>query len=204
MAPDHITQLVLEYRYWILIPLTFLEGPIVAFIAGTLAAGGYFNVYFLGALFFARDVGLDGVYYAIGRYGHGTRLVQKLLDKIGVTEEHLEGVRKLWEKHPGKTMFFGKLSYGIASSFVVVAGAVRMPLPKFFGWGSLVAIVQYGGLLVLGYFFGQALGSSIEKILHNVEYLIGGIALFVTGYYIVTHYFRQRALKREKEGAESL
>jgi membrane protein DedA with SNARE-associated domain len=204
MGADHITQLVLEYRYWILIPLTFLEGPIVAFVAGTLAAAGYFNVWFLAVLFFVRDVGLDGVYYGIGYYGHGTKLVQKLLAKIGVTEDHLDSVRKLWERHPGKTMFIGKLSYGIASSFVVVAGAVHMPLRKFFGWGAIVAIIQYGGLLALGYYFGQALGGSIEKILTNVQYLIGGLALVISAYYIITHFIRRRALKHEQEGADSL
>ena len=69
MSVDFITELILQYRYWILIPLSFIEGPVVAFVAGMLASMGYFNIYFLSALFFVRDVGLDGVYYAIGHFG---------------------------------------------------------------------------------------------------------------------------------------
>ncbi|MDP2665084.1 MAG: hypothetical protein Q8P23_00320, partial [bacterium] len=72
MSVDFITELILQYRYWILIPLSLIEGPVVAFVAGTLASLGYFNMSFLAVLFFVRDVGLDGVYYAIGHFGGRT------------------------------------------------------------------------------------------------------------------------------------
>src|SRR5579872_586989 len=110
MSVASMTHLILEYRYWILIPLSFLEGPIVAFIAGGLASLGYFNLYFLAILFFVRDVGLDGVYYAIGYFAAGTAFAKRMLGKLGVTQDHLEGVRLLWKDHAGRTMFVGKLS----------------------------------------------------------------------------------------------
>src|SRR3989344_2474806 len=135
MSIDFVTQIILEYRYWILIPLSLIEGPVVAFIAGTLAAAGYFNMYFLATLFFVRDVGLDGIYYAIGHFGAKTAFVRRMLVKVGITADHLEQVRILWERRPGWTMFIGKLSYGIASAFIVVAGTVKMPLLTFFKIG---------------------------------------------------------------------
>src|SRR3989344_6752112 len=101
MSPDIITELILEYRYWILIPLTFIEGPVVAFVAGTFAAVGFFNMYFLAALFFVRDVGLDGVYYAIGHFGGRTAFAKRMLTKIGVTMDPLAQGRGLWTKRPG-------------------------------------------------------------------------------------------------------
>src|SRR3989344_9348052 len=100
MSMDFITEILLQYRYLILIPLSLIEGPLVAFIAGTLAALGYFNMYFLAGLFFVRDVGLDGVYYAIGHFGNKTAFVQRMLKKIGITPDHLEQVRTLWKKRP--------------------------------------------------------------------------------------------------------
>lgn len=199
MSADATTQLIVEYRYWILIPLTFVEGPIIAFIAGTLASLGYFNIWVLAVLFFVRDVGLDLVYYAIGHFGGRTRFVQKMLKKLRIHDGHLEDVRKLWERRPGWTMFIGKISYGIASAFIVVAGMVRMPLPQFVGWGAVVAVVQYGGLLALGYFFGNAFGSSIEGLLKNIEYVIAGLAIAISGYYIFSFYLRGRFLKADEE-----
>src|SRR5689334_7731486 len=117
MSVEHITTLILEYRYWILIPLSLIEGPIVAFVAGTMAAVGLFNIYLLALLFFVRDVGLDGVYYAIGHFSGRSTFAQKMMHKIGITPDHLDHVRELWERRPGVTMFIGKISYGIASAF---------------------------------------------------------------------------------------
>src|SRR6185437_2107309 len=193
-----ISHIILEYRYWILVPLTFIEGPVVAFVAGTLAAAGYFNFWLLAALFFFREVILDGAYYALGFYGASTRLARGLMKKLGITDDHLAEVGELWKHHPGKTMFLGKLSYGIASAFIVVAGVVKMPLRLFFGYGIWVAIAQYGTLLVLGFFFGNALGGNITKILENIQYAIGGVTLMIGVYYIVTRYLRGRFMKEER------
>lgn len=198
MSVHFITELILQYRYWILIPLSFVEGPVVAFVAGTLAAAGIFDLYFLAGLFFIRDVGLDGMYYAIGHFGGKTAFAERMLTKIGITDDHLEAVRLLWVRRPGMTMFIGKLSYGIASAFIVVAGMVRMPLSKFFKYGIIVAILQYGVLLFAGYYLGASLGGSIVQIINNVQYAIAFAAIVITGYYLFTWYMRKKFLKEDK------
>jgi membrane protein DedA with SNARE-associated domain len=197
MSVESLTHLILQYRYWILVPLSIIEGPVVAFVAGTLAAGGFFNMYFLGAFFFVRDVGLDGVYYAIGHFGGKTRFVHRMLAKIGITEDHLDRVRELWERRPGWTMFIGKISYGIASSFIVVAGTVGMSLTKFFGWGSLVAILQYGSLLLLGYYLGATAGGSVAKVINNVEYVVAFASVVIVIYYLFSWKARKKFLKED-------
>ncbi len=197
-----ITHLIIDYRYWVLVPLSMLEGPIVAFVAGTLAASGYFSIVGLGIFFFLRDIFMDAGYYALGYFGGRTQLAQKLMHKIGVRQEHMEEIRILWEKHAGETMFFGKLSYGIASSFIVAAGTVRMSLVRFFAYGALVAILQYGVLLMLGYYFGNALGGKISTILSHFQYAIAGIALVATGYYFFSRAMRRKLLKEEEKVAE--
>lgn len=199
MSPDIITELILQYRYWILIPLTFIEGPVVAFVAGTLASVGLFNMYFLAVLFFVRDVGMDMMYYAIGHFGGRTTFAKRMIKKIGVTEDHLEEVRILWEKRPGWTMFIGKLSYGIASAFIVVAGMVKMPFSIFLRYGILVAILQYGVLLFAGYFLGESLGGSIVPIISNVQYVILFVAIVISVYYIFSWNMRKKFLEREKK-----
>lgn len=199
MSPDFVTEILLQYRYWILIPLSLIEGPLVAFVAGTLAALGYLNIYILAALFFVRDVGLDGVYYAIGHFGGRTSFAQRMLKKIGITPDHLEQVRTLWTKRPFWTMFIGKISYGIASAFIVVAGTVKMPLKIFFKYGIIVAILQYGVLLLLGYFLGASFGGSIVKVIENVQYVIAFAAIAISGYYIFSWYMRGKFLKADRE-----
>jgi membrane protein DedA with SNARE-associated domain len=199
MSVESVTQLILEYRYWILIPLSFIEGPIVAFVAGTLAAVGFFNIIFLSIFFFIRDVGLDGIYYAIGHFGGRTEFAKRMLAKLGITEDHLENVRLLWAKRPGTTMFIGKLSYGIASAFIVVAGMVKMPLSKFFFYGSIVAVLEYGTLLFTGYYLGASLGENFVHIIENVQYVIAFATIAISGYYIFTWYMRKKFLKTDKK-----
>lgn len=201
MTSAHLTALILEYRYWILVPLSMAEGPIVAFIAGTLAAAGYFDIYILVPFFFVRDMVMDAGYYALGHYGGRTRLAQKLLKKIGVTPDHLESVRVLWEKRAGTTMFIGKTSYGISTSFIVVAGMVGMPLAKFFGWGAVVALCTYIVLLFLGYFFGNVLGGKIEFIIGNIEYAILGLSIFVAAYFAFSIYMSRKLMREQKKEA---
>lgn len=197
MSVDSLTHLILAYRYWILIPLCFIEGPIVAFVAGTLASLGYFNVFLLAAIFFVRDVATDAFMYFMGRYGGKTRFAKWFLKKVGVTSEHLAGVHRLWEKNTGKTMFFSKISYGLAATFLVVAGLVEVPMRKFFIWAAIVTVMQYGVLLTLGYYFGNAFGT-VSTVLNNLGYVVGGITLFITAYYVFTHFMRRRLLKAEE------
>lgn len=202
MSLDSLTPLIIEYRYWILIPLSLVEGPFVALVAGTLAAAGYFNPYFLLIFFIIRDLVTDVAYYALGVFAAKTALVRRLLHKIGVTAEHLEKAHALWKNHPGKTMFFGKLSYGIAPSFFVVAGMVRMSLTQFIGYNAVIAAFQYGVFLVLGYFLGNAAGGSIVNMLDNIQIVIGVFVFSLVVFYFVRSYFRRRLLKAEQEASE--
>jgi membrane protein DedA with SNARE-associated domain len=199
MSPDALTELLLQYRYWILIPLSLIEGPVIALIAGTLAAVGYFNIYFLAALFFVRDVGLDLVYYAIGHFGGRTRFAGKMLKKLGITPDHLTQVHDLWNRRPGMTMLIGKLSYGIASAFIVVAGMVKMSLRSFIFYGSMVAILQFWGLLAVGYFFGVSFGGNIIKVVENIQYVLLFAAIVMAAYYITTWRARAKFLKADAE-----
>jgi membrane protein DedA with SNARE-associated domain len=89
-------------------------------------------------------------------------------------------------------MFIGKLSYGIAQAFIIVAGMVKMNLRKFFSYGALVAVAQYGTLLILGYFFGNAFGGKLSVIIENLQYVIAGVILVMSGYYIFSWYLRRK------------
>lgn len=195
-------QPIIEYRYAILIPLSFVEGPIVAFFAGTLASLGYFNVFALAGFFFARDIIVDLLCYALGYYGGQTGVVKKLLSKIGVTPGHLEHVRKLWFDHTGKTMFLSKLSYGVAASFIVVAGMVRLPVKKFVTYGSAVAVMHYGVLLVIGYFFGTSFGGTITHILENIPLMLLVLSVIAILYFVFKSYISKELVKTEKEAGQ--
>lgn len=200
----HTFQIIIEYRYLILIPLSFIEGPIVAFFAGTLAAAGYFNIFALAAFFLVRDMLVDFGCYALGYWGSKARWLHKLLARMGVTEEHLEEVKRLWHKYPGKTMFLSKLSYGVAAGFIVVAGLVRMSLKQFLAYGFIVAVIHYGALLVLGYFFGASFGGTIVGILEKIPYILLVLSTLAILYFFFKRYVNRKLTQAEREVSKEL
>lgn len=189
------SELIIQYRYLILIPLSLIEGPMVAFIAGTLASLGYFSLPILGVFFLLRDMGMDALYYFSGYFWGDTQFAKKMLKKLNINS-NLSDMRTQWEKHPARTLMIGKLSYGIAGAFIVVAGIIKMRMLTFFKYGALIAILQYGTLLLLGYFFGNAFGGNIKRILENIIYVIAGITLFISAYYILSWYVRKKFMSK--------
>src|SRR3989344_2510162 len=200
MSPDTITHLLIEYRYWIIVPLSFVEGPLIAFVAGTLSFLGYFNPIIMFSILLARDIVLDTIMYAVGRFGGETRFARRMLTKIGVRSEHLEEVERMWERHGFRTMFISKLSYGVSAAFIIVGGLVRTPFRRFFFYGALVAGVQYGGLFLLGYFFGRAL-DTVSNVFTYLQYLILAASVVGIGWYIFTRFMRKE-LDRERAEVE--
>ncbi len=194
---SHLASLLLQYRWEILIPLSFIESPVVAFISGTLASLGYFNIFALGAYFFVKDMAFDAGFYYLGYHSANSRFVMRMLKKVGIHEGHFGEIKERWEKRPGWTMFIGKVSYGIAMGFIVAAGAVRMSLRKFFAWGAVAAILQYWTLIIVGYFFGASFGS-LQGIIGNIELVLGVGGLLFSAYIIGAFYLRRRALKKHE------
>ena len=198
MPADTITHLLIEYRYWIVVPLAFMEGPIVALNVGVLMAFGYFNPFIVSAIFLVREVTLDAVCYLIGRYGEKSSLVEKYGPKIGLTKEHWDAVEHLWQTHPGKTMFVSKLAYGLSWPFLISAGMTRMPYSRFWYYAIQVTFFQYGGLLILGYYFANSY-SIIATSVKGLEYLLLGIVILSVIIYALSNHMRRRLLRMKEE-----
>ncbi len=195
MDQTTILDLIVEYRYLILVPLAFIEGPIVALTAGLLSALGYFDPFVVLGIMVGKDISVDAACYAIGRLGNRTALVKHYAKKIGIVEEHWSTVERLWEDHPWRTMFFSKLAYGLSLPFLVSAGLTRIAYGRFWFYAVQVSLLQYGTLLFLGYYFGNSL-TAVQNGVHIAQIALAIIAVTVVLYYIVSHGVRRR-LKQE-------
>jgi membrane protein DedA with SNARE-associated domain len=200
-ASPLVRQLI-EYRWWILIPLSVWESTVLAFVAGLLAAADYFSVYALWLFFFARDMIIDLGLYGLGRWVGHTGWTRSMLVRLHITPERLDSVRAHWNEHAARTMFIGKFSYGIASTFIIVAGVVRMSLRKFVGYGALAAVAEYSLYLGAGYFFGAYLGGNIVMIIDNVQYVVLGGSVLLIAYYWFARRMRSRMLQSHERICE--
>ena len=176
MPADGLSQVLITYRYWILIPLSIVEGPIVAFVTGSLASLGYFNPYLAFGIFLVKDGVVDGAYYSLGRFAGDKPFVTRLLTKARVTQADRARMRVLWDRHGWRTMGIGKLAWGLSPAFLVSAGFVAVPVWLFFQYAIGAAVLQYAILLGVGYYFGHAIGT-VSRTLRILQVVIAGAAL---------------------------
>jgi len=176
MQAESLRAVLIDYRYWVLVPLSLVEGPGVAFIAGTLASRGYFNLFGVFGLLVAKDMLVDGAYYALGRAAATEPFVARLLTKVRVTPEKIERVRLLWHRRGWRTMFVGKLSWGLSPAVLAAAGLIKLPAVAFFRLAVGVALLQYAVLLILGYSVGATFGA-VSTAVALVPYIAAVAAL---------------------------
>ena len=161
-----IISLILTYKYLIIFPLAVIEGPFLAVLLGYLIHDGYINIYITFILLLIADIGPDIFYYRLGRYGNKKILESKYFSTSEKAANNLKVLEHMWHKHTNKTMFFGKLAYGLAVPIIISAGIAKLPLKKFILSSLPVGIFQ----IVLLTFVGYHLGSSYDIALQYVKY----------------------------------
>ncbi|HKJ63014.1 MAG TPA: hypothetical protein VKA94_13655 [Hyphomicrobiales bacterium] len=201
MSPDYLAQLITDYRYWIIIPLSIFEGPVVAFIVGTLSSLGYFNPYIAMCIFFTKDMVMDGTFYFLGRYAKQTAFVHRILKKGGFLTESTESFKEVWELHGFRTMFLVKLPHGFSSAFLVMSGFVEAPIRRFFVYAAVIALAQYAIVLVLGYYFGSFFATEPD-LFTRIQYIFTG-TLFVGAAYFVLLWYVRHKFRKQRQTSEN-
>ncbi len=180
MSLESLTHAIHIYRYWILIPLSLVEGPIVGFLAAVLAARGELNVYAAFGFFVLKDLIMDGGYYYAGRYAAVGRLTARVIRHARVAG-NIERCRLEWERHAWRTMVAGKLCWGVGPAVLSTGGIVGVPIELFLGYALAVAVLQYGVLFSLGYTIGYAF-QAVSTVLRTVQIVLAVLVIAVLIY----------------------
>ncbi|MDQ3203691.1 MAG: DedA family protein [Pseudomonadota bacterium] len=153
-----------------LVVMPFLPGDSLLFIAGAVAAGGGMDPVLLGGLLMLAAILGDSTNYVIGRTA-GEKLFSNPNSKI-FRRDYLQKTHDFYDKHGGKTVTLARFLPIIRTFAPFVAGVARMPYPRFFGFSVLGTILWVGGLVTLGYFFGN-----VPFIKKNLSLLVVAIIL---------------------------
>ena len=133
--------------------MPFLPGDSLLFIAGAVAAGGGMDPVLLGGLLMLAAILGDSTNYVIGRTV-GERLFNNPNSKI-FRRDYLQKTHDFYDKHGGKTVTLARFLPILRTFAPFVAGIAKMPYPRFFGFSVLGTILWVGGLVTLGYSFGN-------------------------------------------------
>lgn len=197
MTIEALSALILTYRYWILLPIAIIEGPVVALVAGSLAALGYFNPYLAYLVLITGDFIPDTGLYFLGRYGKRAALIEKYGHKIGIAPERFSHIERLWREHPRKTMFMGKLALGLAAPFLVSAGLAGLSPRLYYSIAIPITLFQYAVLMFVGYHFTNSL-NLISDSLGKGQIFFGLLAIFGILYYLGASFMRRKVLEEFK------
>lgn len=162
----YLDMLVRNYGVWIyailflvifcetgLVVMPFLPGDSLLFIAGAIAAGGGMDPILLGGLLMLAAILGDSTNYVIGRTA-GERLFSNPNSKI-FRRDYLQKTHDFYDKHGGKTVTLARFLPILRTFAPFVAGIAKMPYPRFFGFSVFGTVLWVGGLVTLGYFFGN-------------------------------------------------
>jgi membrane-associated protein len=145
----------------------FLPGDSLLFAAGTFAALGSLNIWYILALLMVAAVGGDTVNYWIGHF-----LGDRAYNVKWIKREYLDRTHAFFEKHGGKTIFLARFVPIVRTFAPFVAGMGRMSYGYFFSYNVFGGIVWVLLFTLAGYFFGN-----IPFIKSNFEFVIIAIIL---------------------------
>lgn len=198
----YLNLLVANYGVWVyailflvvfcetgLVVMPFLPGDSLLFIAGAMCASGSMDLMALGGLLMLAAILGDSTNYLIGR-NLGERLFRNPDSKI-FRRDHLLQTQKFYAEHGGKTVTIARFLPIVRTFAPFVAGGGHMVYPRFLFFSVLGTLLWVGGLMGLGYFFGN-----VPFIKHNLTAMIIGIIVLsmlpmIVG--IVRHRLRRAA-----------
>jgi membrane protein DedA with SNARE-associated domain len=204
LSPTWMHDLIHGYGLWVLFFAVMLESmgvPIpgeTALVTTALYAGSTHQIDIVSVVLVAAAGAMigDNVGYLIGR-SIGVRLLVRYGRYIRLDEARLKVGQYLFLRHGGKVVFFGRFVAFLRAFAAVLAGANRMPWPRFLlmnGLGGICWASLFGGG---AYLFGEQIKRVAGPV--GLLLLVAAIALMVAG--IVFFRRHEKELEQHAEAA---
>ncbi len=199
-----MTHLIDDHQSWALILLFLLIGiesagiPLpgeTALVAsGVLASNSKLNIVAVIVVASAAAIVGDNCGYWIGRKGG-----RKLLERWSFVNRHAQKVlpraERLFEKHGGKTVFFGRFIAVLRITAAWMAGISRMPWWRFLAFNAAGGILWATLVGLVAFYSGTAAADAIQRY---GLYAAGGIVVLVIAFVVGVRWWERRMLANEK------
>jgi membrane-associated protein len=154
-----------------LVVMPLLPGDSLLFAVGALGAStGQLDVYVLIALLISAALLGDNLNYVVGKFFGNT---VKAKEKIGFFKrEYIDNTEAYYDKYGGRTVIIARFIPIIRTIAPFVAGAGNMDYPRYLLFCITGACLWVGGLITLGYQFGN-----LDFVKKNFELVILSIVV---------------------------
>lgn len=174
MDSTQVFQILLAYKYVLIVPVAFAEGPIVSIVCGILIRQGLIAILPAYLLLMLGDLIGDVFWYGIGLYC-GNWFIARFGKFFGVSEANVESVKHIFNKYHEKILFISKISMGLgfALATLITAGISKINFKRYITINMIGQFIWTALLLAIGYEFSN-LYSQIAGTLGKI-FLIGGL-----------------------------
>ncbi len=199
--PEKLTDLIRSGGYLVLAAIVFAEtglfigfflpGDSLLFLAGLVAAKGFFDVTILMVLLSVMAIVGDAVGYGIG-FRTGVALYKRE-DSFWFRKKHLHYAREFYEKHGGKAIVLARFVPFARTFAPMVAGIGQMSYPRFAAFNVFGGIFWVVSMVLAGYYLGQVawIRDNLEKVVLLIIFLSISPILFEAA----RHRIRERSAK---------
>ncbi len=179
--PDKLIDLIRSGGYVVLAAIVFAEtglfvgfflpGDSLLFLAGLVAAKGFFNVVHLVVLLSVMAIIGDAVGYGIGHRA-GIALYKRE-DSFWFRKKYLLYAREFYERHGGKAIVLARFVPFARTFAPVVAGIGQMSYPRFAAYNVFGGIFWVVSMVLTGYYLGQVvwIRENLEKAVLLIVFL---------------------------------
>lgn len=188
MDVESFRLFVERFGYLFLFIGSFADGLHALLLGGFVVALGYLDPLPSYIALFLGDF-LSDIAWFYGAYFGGTHLVAWVSKFHKDIPRHINKAKGLLEKYPGRILFLGKLTFGIAIATLIAAGLSKMSQKKFLAVDFLGNLIMVFGVMALGYLFGESY-EAISNYFRTLGIIL--LVLLVAGVIIWTYWSRQR------------
>lgn len=195
--PTTMLHFLLRYAYEAMIPLSLIEGPVVALAAGAGVATGKIDPAYAALILAFGAFFQDTVYYWVGRWAESKPKVRAFAKRTRLLRDTVQPLKEAWRTHMFITLASSKFAYGLYGPILVTAGMAVAPFGRFLLMSLALSAV------VLGAWFGAGIG--LERLYGALgavsSYAIPAIGVVgLIALYFIGRYARRRLEQRSQAG----
>lgn len=194
---DYILQLLIDYKYWIVVGGALVEGEVLLLIAGMAAYNGYLSLYMVMLISFLGAVFHDHLLFFIGRFAGA-----KLFRRFPTIRSKSDRVFRLLHKYQNLFILGFRFVYGIRTITPIIVGTSPISLAKYSSLTVLAGIVWAVSISYLGYAFAAMISEVITYFHRYQGYLTVFVVICVLGGILIHRikkYLKQKRLDQEED-----
>jgi membrane-associated protein len=149
----------------------FFPGDSLLFVAGVLAAQGFFSLPILLIVLFIAAFTGNMVGYWFGAFV-GPKIFSRE-DSLFFRRSHILKARAFYERYGGKTIVLARFIPIVRTFAPIVAGVAKMPYGTFMMFNFIGALLWSVGLTTAAYYLGSLIEDTDRFLLPIVVFIIG-------------------------------